>query len=72
VPDRRGKRGETRSLADNPTRPPTWHRADRDHAVEWPFGGIGLTIMELDGAAIVAAARRSAYYWPETDQGNQP
>jgi hypothetical protein len=34
--------------------------------VEWPFGGIGLTIIELDGAAIVAAAGRSARYWPET------
>ena len=38
-----------------------------EFAVEWPFGGIGLTITELDGAAIVAAADRSASYWPETD-----
>jgi hypothetical protein len=43
-----------------------------EFAVEWPFGGIGLTIIELDGAAIVAAAGRSAYYWPETELGNQP
>jgi hypothetical protein len=43
-----------------------------EFAAEWPFGGIGLTIVELDGAAIVAAAGRSAYYWPETDLGNQP
>ncbi|MGR6913166.1 hypothetical protein ACU635_02800 [[Actinomadura] parvosata] len=33
-------------------------------AVEWPLGGIGLTIVELDGAAIAEAARRSAPYWP--------
>jgi hypothetical protein len=32
--------------------------------VEWPFGGIELAITELDGAAILAAAERSAYYWP--------
>jgi hypothetical protein len=31
-----------------------------------------MTIIELDGAAIVAAASRSAYYWPETEQGDQP
>ena len=43
-----------------------------EFAVEWPFGGIELTFTELDGAAIVAAASRSAYYWPETGQGNQP
>jgi len=36
-----------------------------EFAVEWPFGGIELTITELDGAAIVAAAGRSARYWPE-------
>ena len=34
--------------------------------MEWPFGGIELTIAELDGAAIMAAAGRSAYYWPDT------
>ncbi len=43
-----------------------------EFAVEWPFGGIELTITELDGAAIVAAASRSACYWPETEQGNEP
>jgi predicted enzyme related to lactoylglutathione lyase len=37
-----------------------------EFAVEWPFDGIELTIVELDGAAIVAAAGRSAYYWPDT------
>jgi hypothetical protein len=36
-----------------------------EFAVEWPFGGIDLTITELDGAAIVAAASRSAFYWPD-------
>jgi hypothetical protein len=35
-----------------------------EFAVEWPLGGIELTIAELDGAAIVAASRRSARYWP--------
>lgn len=43
-----------------------------EFAVEWPFGGIELTISELDGAAIVAAARQSGSYWPETGQGNEP
>jgi hypothetical protein len=38
-----------------------------EFAVEWPFGGISLTITELDGTAIVAAASRSASYWPETE-----
>lgn len=33
-------------------------------AVEWPLGGIGLTLAELDGGPIAAAARRSASYWP--------
>jgi len=32
--------------------------------VEWPFGGIAETIVELDGAAIAAAAARPGYYWP--------
>jgi hypothetical protein len=41
-----------------------------EFAVEWPFGGIDLTIVELDGAAIVVVARRSAPYWPETE--NEP
>lgn len=43
-----------------------------EFAVEWPFGGIALTITELDGAAVVAAASRSAPYWPETEHDNQP
>ncbi|MGH3295446.1 MAG: hypothetical protein ACRDP7_26985 [Trebonia sp.] len=38
-----------------------------EFAVEWPFGGIGLTITELDGTAIAAAVSRSASYWPETE-----
>ena len=42
-----------------------------EFAVEWPFGGIGLTITELDGAAIATAATQSAYYWPEAEQGEQ-
>jgi hypothetical protein len=35
------------------------------------LGGIGLTLVELDGAAIAAAAGRSAYYWPEAGNGNE-
>ncbi len=35
-----------------------------EFAVEWPFGGIDLTIVELDGAELTAAAERSAPYWP--------
>ncbi len=42
-----------------------------EFAAEWPAGRIELTIAELDGAAIVAAASRSAPYWPETEHGNQ-
>jgi hypothetical protein len=38
-----------------------------EFAVEWPFGDIVLTMIELDGAAIVAAASRSAPYWPELE-----
>lgn len=34
-----------------------------EFAAEWPFAGIDLTIVELDGAAIGAAAARSARYW---------
>ncbi|MGD0559355.1 MAG: hypothetical protein ABSA93_30820 [Streptosporangiaceae bacterium] len=34
-------------------------------AVEWPFGGIDLTFTEFDGAAVVAAAGRSARLWPD-------
>jgi hypothetical protein len=32
-------------------------------AVEWPLAGIDLTIVELDGAELVAAATRSTGYW---------
>jgi hypothetical protein len=39
-----------------------------EFAVEWPFGGIEETIIELDGAAIAAAASRSAPYWPDPGQ----
>ena len=35
-----------------------------EFAVEWPFGGIAETLVELDGAAIAAAATRPSYYWP--------
>jgi hypothetical protein len=38
-----------------------------EFAVEWPLGGIDLTFTELDGAAIVAAAPRSAFYWPDAE-----
>jgi hypothetical protein len=38
-----------------------------EFAVEWPFGDIALSMVELDGAAIVAAARRSARYWPQAE-----
>jgi hypothetical protein len=31
-----------------------------------------LTIVELDGAAIAAAARRSERYWPEADVRSDP
>jgi hypothetical protein len=37
-----------------------------EFAAEWPFGGVGLSIVEFDGAAIAAAAARSASYWPDT------
>ena len=39
-----------------------------EFAVEWPIGGIDLTIAQFDGAAIAAAASRSAHYWPQTQQ----
>lgn len=42
-----------------------------EFAVEWPFGGIELTFAELDGAAIVAAAGRSGYYWPDSARSPQ-
>jgi hypothetical protein len=35
-----------------------------EFAVEWPFGGIELTIVELDGGRITEAARGSELYWP--------
>ncbi|MGJ6967625.1 hypothetical protein ACSDR0_37465 [Streptosporangium sp. G11] len=35
-------------------------------AVEWPAGGIELSIAVLDGAAIVSAAERSVPYWPDS------
>ncbi|MEV0828472.1 hypothetical protein [Nonomuraea rubra] len=38
-------------------------------AVEWPAGGIELSIAELDGVAIAAAARQAVPYWPESPQG---
>lgn len=34
-----------------------------EFAVEWPAAGIDLTFVGLDGAAMVAAARRSPRYW---------
>ncbi|MFI7700406.1 hypothetical protein [Nonomuraea sp. NPDC049480] len=37
--------------------------------VEWPAGGIELSIVELDGAAIASAAQRSVPYWPDSPQG---
>jgi hypothetical protein len=37
-----------------------------DFAVEWPFGGIDLTMIDIDGAAIVSAAERAAPYWPDS------
>ncbi|MEU8378811.1 hypothetical protein [Streptosporangium sp. NPDC048865] len=38
-------------------------------AVEWPAGGIELSISLLDGAAVAAAAERSVAYWPDSAQG---
>ncbi|MER5643692.1 hypothetical protein [Streptosporangium sp. NPDC002524] len=34
--------------------------------VEWPAGGIELSIVLLDGAAIASAAERSVPYWPDS------
>jgi hypothetical protein len=34
-------------------------------AAEWPLGGIELTITELDGAELAAAATRSTNYWSD-------
>ncbi|MEV4804356.1 hypothetical protein AB0K18_30510 [Nonomuraea sp. NPDC049421] len=39
-----------------------------EFAVEWPVGGIGLSIVELDGGAIAAAAQQAVSYWPESQQ----
>jgi hypothetical protein len=37
--------------------------------VEWPVGGIELSIVELDGSAIVAAAQHAPVpYWPDSTQ----
>ncbi|MFC4006308.1 hypothetical protein ACFOY2_03685 [Nonomuraea purpurea] len=36
-------------------------------AVEWPIGGIELSIVELDGTAITSAAQLSAPYWPQNE-----
>ncbi|GAA4183935.1 hypothetical protein GCM10022252_12020 [Streptosporangium oxazolinicum] len=37
--------------------------------VEWPAGGVELSLTVLDGAAIVSAAERSVPYWPDSAQG---
>jgi hypothetical protein len=36
--------------------------------VEWPAGGVELSIVDLDGAAIASAAHQSAPYWPDPIQ----
>jgi hypothetical protein len=36
--------------------------------VEWPAGGIELSIIVLDGAAIVSAAEQSVPYWPDSTE----
>jgi len=36
-----------------------------EFAAEWPLGGIDLTLAELDGAAVAAAAARSQLFWPD-------
>ncbi|MEU7899402.1 hypothetical protein AB0B45_41950 [Nonomuraea sp. NPDC049152] len=36
--------------------------------VEWPVGGIELSIVNLDGAAIMSAAQQSVPYWPDSTQ----
>jgi hypothetical protein len=46
-----------------------WPSPPRDtfeFAVEWPAGGIELSIVRLDGAAIVDAAHQVIPYWPES------
>jgi hypothetical protein len=41
-----------------------------EFAVEWPFARIGLTMVDVDGAAIVSAAERSVRYWPDSSEAN--
>ncbi|MER6003847.1 hypothetical protein ABT120_35135 [Nonomuraea angiospora] len=36
--------------------------------MEWPVGGVELSIVDLDGAAIVAAAQQWVPYWPDSPQ----
>jgi hypothetical protein len=36
--------------------------------VEWPAGGIELSIVDLDGEAIRSAAQQSVPYWPDSPQ----
>jgi hypothetical protein len=36
--------------------------------VEWPAGGIDLSIVNVDGAAIQSAAQHSFPYWPDSTQ----
>ncbi|MEV4178001.1 hypothetical protein [Nonomuraea sp. NPDC049709] len=40
-----------------------------EFAVEWPVGGIELSITRLDGAAIGSAAGRAVPYWPDPEPG---
>ncbi|WP_344891259.1 hypothetical protein [Nonomuraea antimicrobica] len=47
---------------------PSPPRESFEFAVEWPVGGIELSIVELDGAAIADAAQHAAPYWPESPQ----
>ncbi|MEU4232603.1 hypothetical protein AB0F17_50620 [Nonomuraea sp. NPDC026600] len=48
---------------------PSPPRESFELAVEWPVGGIELSIVELDGVAIAAAAQQAVPYWPESPQG---
>ncbi|MCA2178277.1 hypothetical protein LDL08_18975 [Nonomuraea glycinis] len=36
--------------------------------VEWPAGGIELSIVDLEGEAIRSAVQRSVPYWPDSPQ----
>jgi len=45
---------------------PDWWDLTFEFAAERPAGGIGLSVVQFDGAAIAAAAARSAPYWPES------